>query len=151
MNTVYLIHFHRPIPGGQARHYVGVTSDLEERLRRHGAGHGALLFRIARNWGIGFNVARTWEFEEIQEAYDMERWLKEMRNTPYYCLVCNPLAPRTNGHHHGACERYKARLEERRRQYERYVQLKRGGLEHRRIREIMRQERLDGIEKAVAG
>lgn len=147
--TVYLIHFERSIPGGKARHYVGNTENLQLRLQQHREGRSGPLFRIARGLGIGFDVVRTWEFADEQEAYDMERWLKEMRQVPRFCPCCTASPRSTNGHHVGACERYAGRLRQRRWLRDRYVQLRAGGLDHARIREIIKQEALSGAERGA--
>lgn len=150
MRTVYLIHFQRPIPGWRAQHYIGVTRDLQPRLQRHSEGNSGPLFRAARDYGVGFDVVRTWEFDDTREAYDMERWLKEMKRLSRYCPACSANPTRTNGAHMGACERYAERLAERAHQRERYKALKADGLEYGRIKEIMRQERLNGFERRTA-
>lgn len=86
--TVYLIHFSEPIgdlanPRGQARHYLGYTDDLEQRLERHRAGNGsAIMAEVARR-GIAWQLARTWN-----GGRDLERRLKNQHNGPRLCPLC---------------------------------------------------------------
>jgi predicted GIY-YIG superfamily endonuclease len=52
-------------------HYVGITSDLRDRLRRHNAGEVAHTSKY-RPWAIKTFVAFTVE----ADAHDFERYLK---------------------------------------------------------------------------
>ena len=79
--TVYLIHFARPYH--HARHYVGCTHDLSQRLLLHRTGKGAKLLRAVMRAGIPFEVVRTWEGYR-----DKESELKAQKNAPRYCPVC---------------------------------------------------------------
>ena len=89
MSTVYLIHFERPIgdlsnPRGQARHYLGSTTDLEARLAAHRAGNGSRLMEVVNEAGIAWTVTRTWP-----GGRDLERQLKRQHNSPRLCPICN--------------------------------------------------------------
>lgn len=85
MSTVYLIHFDRNLH--HARHYLGWTSlDLDERIRRHRTGAGAALLRALNQLGIQWQVVRVWE----DRPQSFERELKNHKNTPRLCPVCNP-------------------------------------------------------------
>ena len=136
--VVYLLHFDRFIPGGRNRHYIGISNDLDRRIAQHKAGNSGPIFAIARDWGIQFEVVRTWKFEDVQEAHDMERWLKEMRNAPKYCPCCTASPWRTSDAHLGACERYAERLKKEMFERQYYQELRLGGLEHRRALSIAR-------------
>lgn len=63
--TIYLIHFLAPF--GHAKHYLGWTSNLEERLLAHECGSGSNLMRHVHNAGIGWVLARTWEGTRFDE------------------------------------------------------------------------------------
>lgn len=58
VGTIYLLHFERPYR--HAKHYLGWTSELDERLIQHQSGRGARLVAVITNAGIGFSVSRTW-------------------------------------------------------------------------------------------
>lgn len=86
--TVYLIHFSEPIgdlsnPRGQARHYLGWTSDLTARLEAHRSGNGARLMEVVAERGIGWTLARTWHGDR-----GLERRLKDRHNGPKLCPIC---------------------------------------------------------------
>ena len=89
MGTVYLIHFERPIgdldnPRGQARHYLGFTEDLDDRLQAHRTGNGSAIMAAVAREGIGWHLVRTWPGDR-----DLERELKAQHNSPRFCPVCN--------------------------------------------------------------
>jgi hypothetical protein len=94
--TVYLLHFEQPIGNpdkakGQARHYLGWTSDLPARVASHtsrtrpmpGCGTVAKIVAYVQREGIGFRVARTWV-----GGRGLERRLKNRRNAPRLCPLC---------------------------------------------------------------
>lgn len=66
--AVYLLHLDTPLPRGVSRrgtplragHYLGYAEDLEARLERHANGTGARMLAVARERGIGWQVARVW-------------------------------------------------------------------------------------------
>lgn len=84
MDTVYLLHFDRPL--AHARHYVGFTTNLEGRLGRHENGRGSRLVDAVLEAGIGYTVVRTWPGRDRH----FERKLKKRHNTPQLCPICNP-------------------------------------------------------------
>lgn len=57
--TIYLLCFDRPF--GHAKHYLGFAVRLDDRLRHHENGTGANLLKHARNAGVTWVLARTWE------------------------------------------------------------------------------------------
>jgi hypothetical protein len=78
-SVVYLLHFawpHRPPEGFHARHYLGATLDLPQRLRDHRIGRGARLVAAATAAGATVELARVWR---VPVAF--ERRLKQRR--PY--------------------------------------------------------------------
>ncbi len=58
VGSVYLVHLSRALNG--ARHYLGFSTNVAERMRRHKAGRGAPLLAEAAKRGIGFKVVRRW-------------------------------------------------------------------------------------------
>jgi predicted GIY-YIG superfamily endonuclease len=82
-STVYLLHFSRPLH--HARHYLGSTSDLDQRLNEHRSGQGARLLEVITDLGISFELARTWEGDRKPE-----RRLKNRHNAPRLCPICSP-------------------------------------------------------------
>lgn len=80
---VYLVHFDRPL--AHARHYLGSADDVQRRLVEHAKGQGARLMEVITQAGIGFTLARTWEGGRKEE-----RKLKNRKNAPKLCPICNP-------------------------------------------------------------
>ena len=80
--TVYLLHFATSYR--HARHYVGYTQDLDQRLSDHSAGRGARLLAVVREAGIPFVLARTWQCVDRQ----FERRLHHAKNSPKVCPIC---------------------------------------------------------------
>lgn len=82
---VYLLHFDRPLH--HARHYLGSTRDLAQRMADHQDGRGANLTGIIRNLGIGWTLVRVWH-----GGRQKERRLKRQKHGPRLCPICNPSA-----------------------------------------------------------
>ena len=84
--TVYLLHFNQPIAPGRhtAQHYIGYADDLDRRIAQHRAGTGARLCEVAKERGISFVVARTWDGDR-----KLERQLKNQKQGPRLCPICN--------------------------------------------------------------
>lgn len=80
--TIYLLHFDRPL--AHARHYLGSTSNLEQRIDEHrkGVGHCPRLIRALHNAGIGFEVVATWAGDK-----NAERKMKG-KSLVRYCPLC---------------------------------------------------------------
>ncbi len=80
------LHFHEPIsPNHTAQHYLGYADDIARRIETHRKGHGARLTQVAKERRIGFTVVRVWE----GKGRDFERQLKNRKNTPKLCPICN--------------------------------------------------------------
>jgi predicted GIY-YIG superfamily endonuclease len=82
---VYLLHFSENYK--HARHYLGCTDDLEERLTRHRQGRGARLVEVITEAGLEFQLARTWH-----GGFELERQLKRQKNSPRLCPICQSFA-----------------------------------------------------------
>ena len=82
VGTVYLLHFHRPLH--HARHYMGWTDDLGERLARHARGNGSALMAAVMRARVGWSLVRTW----VGVTRDDERRLKRSHNVPRLCPAC---------------------------------------------------------------
>lgn len=85
---VYLIHFERAYR--HARHYIGFVADkrnLQRRIEHHRAGRGARLLKAVADSNIAFDVVRTWPDGDRT----FERRLKNRKETPRLCPVCNPV------------------------------------------------------------
>jgi predicted GIY-YIG superfamily endonuclease len=89
--TTYLLHFDRPYK--HAKHYVGSTRNLAQRLAEHTAGRGARLTQVVRDAGISWRLARTWP-----GLTETERDIKARRNTPAMCPECTPKPWPGTGH-----------------------------------------------------
>lgn len=79
--TIYLIHFDSPL--AHARHYLGYTKNLAQRLEAHRAGTGARLMQVVTERGIGWQLARTW-----QGGRTDERKLKNRKKASQLCPIC---------------------------------------------------------------
>ncbi|NJM59047.1 MAG: endonuclease [Oscillatoriales cyanobacterium RU_3_3] len=87
MDCVYLLHFSRPInPSRPAQHYLGWSSDLDERLRKHRKGTGSRLCAVALERGITFVLAEVWAGDR-----SLESRLKRQHNSRKFCPICNRL------------------------------------------------------------
>ena len=82
-STIYLIHFDTPL--AHARHYLGSTHDLDQRLADHRA--GARLMAVVCERGIAWQLARTWSGGRRDE-----RKLKNQHHAPRLCPLCRPTA-----------------------------------------------------------
>ena len=83
--AVYLLHFEQPVYG-RSQHYLGFTTNLEQRLAMHRSGHGARLTAIARKKGIAWELVYVWEDGDK----DLERKLKRLGEFKKYCKICSP-------------------------------------------------------------
>lgn len=83
---VYLLHFSAPVSTRHTcQHYVGYTDDLPRRIQAHQHGNAARLTQVAHDRGLTFQVVRVW-----QGSRELERRLKDRKNAPRLCPVCNP-------------------------------------------------------------
>lgn len=81
---VYLLHFSdRICPSRTTQHYLGWTTDLDERIRAHRKGSGSRLCQVAAQRGIGFRLAEVWIGDR-----SLERQLKHYKNAPKLCPIC---------------------------------------------------------------
>ena len=79
---IYLLHFAEPYK--QARHYLGSSDNVPERIRDHMTGKGARLTSIVAGKGIGMELVRVWNGSRQDE-----RKLKNQKNSPQLCPICN--------------------------------------------------------------
>jgi predicted GIY-YIG superfamily endonuclease len=86
---VYLIHFDSPIsPDHTCQHYIGYTArGKRKRFSEHRRGLGARLTQVANERAIDYKIVRTWWKNGTRE---LERKLKNQKNAPKLCPVCNP-------------------------------------------------------------
>jgi predicted GIY-YIG superfamily endonuclease len=80
-STVYLLHFSQRYK--HARHYLGSTCNLPQRLEEHANGQGARLLAVVRQAGITWTLARTWH-----GGRERERQLKKQLSGSRLCPVC---------------------------------------------------------------
>ena len=69
--VIYMLHFDRPYR--HAKHYVGWTDDLFDRLDQHAAGRGARLVAVIWHAGIGFTLIRICEGTRRHRTRHQER------------------------------------------------------------------------------
>ena len=79
---VYLLHFDRSYR--HARHYIGFTRNLEQRLEEHRAGRGSPLIAAAIADGIDFELAAIWE----GDRHDERRLHRQKNTRAQLCPVC---------------------------------------------------------------
>ena len=89
LGVIYMLHFEQPYR--HARHYVGWTEDLLDRLEAHSTGHGARLIAVIWAAGIGFTAIRISEGTRTTE-----RAIKNAGGATRYCPAC--VAHPWNGH-----------------------------------------------------
>ena len=75
MPVVYLIHFERKL--SHAQHYLGYTTDLENRLAAHHCGNGSRLLAEVIRQNINWQLVRTWNGDRT-----LERKLKRRKKQP---------------------------------------------------------------------
>lgn len=90
-SVVYLIHFEKPFK--HARHYLGVTTDLNRRLSQHRNGGGARLMEVITQAGIRWEIARTWN-----GGHSMEKRLKGWKSGYKLCPICKQERKINNAH-----------------------------------------------------
>ena len=84
---IYLLHFDPPFH--HARHYLGFTENLAQRMATHtgqngGSGYGSKLVTAARAAGSKIILARVWP----DGTRDQER-MKKNRGKTRICPVCD--------------------------------------------------------------
>ena len=87
MSYIYILHFHEPL--AHARHYIGCTANLHERLKTHASGRGARITEVLAERGI------TWELGGLYscthaEMRRHEKGLKSIKNSERFCQLCHP-------------------------------------------------------------
>lgn len=87
VRAVYLIHLHGQIH--HAKHYMGATNDLENRLSCHAAGKGSRLLEVAKAHGIKWVVVRLWLIPEKVSPFIVENRIKKQRNGMKFCPRCH--------------------------------------------------------------
>jgi hypothetical protein len=81
--VIYMLRFHQPYK--HARHHVGWTADLLDRLDQHACGRGARLIAVIWHAGIGFTLIRVCEGTRATE-----RAIKNAGGAVRYCPACTP-------------------------------------------------------------
>lgn len=93
--VVYIIHLHEPLK--HARHYVGSTGDLQERMRCYVAGNAdcSCFMKAVHRAGITWTLARIWTFGCMSAARTFEYGFKKSgknkrrhRDARHQCPFC---------------------------------------------------------------
>jgi hypothetical protein len=87
---LYLLHF--TVPRFHARHYLGSSYELLNRLQSHATGQGACLTRAL------FEDQETWTLAAVyvprstctMTIRELERLAKQRKNGSMYCPLCFP-------------------------------------------------------------
>jgi predicted GIY-YIG superfamily endonuclease len=82
IGSVYLVHMARSLNG--ARHYLGFSTNVPQRVKAHKAGRGTPLLGKATQRGIPWRVVRTWR---KRDGY-FEQELKRSGPLSALCPVC---------------------------------------------------------------
>ena len=80
-SKVYLIHLDTPLK--HARHYLGFSEALPERVKKHRNGQGAAFMKAIGKHGISWHVSRIWDGDRA-----FERMLKDQHNASHLCPTC---------------------------------------------------------------
>lgn len=80
---VYLIHFSKKFY--HARHYIGWTQNLSQRMSYHRNGNGAKILNALNKLGIEYTVVREWE----DGTPELEKQLKRQKNSKRFCPICS--------------------------------------------------------------
>lgn len=70
-----------------AKHYVGCTAALRQRLRTHALGHGSRLTRELHAQGITWKLGGLFAVS-MAEMRRLERSVKDYHNTAQFCALC---------------------------------------------------------------
>lgn len=81
--VVYLLHFAEPFK--HARHYVGYSELLAQRLAHHRRGTGARLMAAVSAAGIEVTVARVWRGADRT----FERRVHNRKQSAQLCPMCS--------------------------------------------------------------
>lgn len=82
IGSVYLVHMARALNG--ARHYLGFSTNVPQRVKAHKAGRGSPLLGAATKRGISWKVVRTWR---KRDGY-FEQELKRKNELKELCPLC---------------------------------------------------------------
>lgn len=84
---VYLIHFENEF--GHAKHYLGAAGrSIRTRVGMHFSGTGANLTKRVLDSGIEMKVSRVWPTATHEEAFDLEKKLKQQGGRSRMCPFC---------------------------------------------------------------
>ncbi len=83
IGSVYLLHFDPPFK--HARHYLGWSASVAERVATHRMGRGSPLVRAALAAGCNVRLVRVWG----RCSRILERHLKNQKNAPRLCPCCS--------------------------------------------------------------
>lgn len=80
MAYLYLIELEQPLPGTNARYYLGSTTDLARRLEQHRTGKGSPMLRRAAELGISYQAITWKKYHHETRARRTEARLKRWRS-----------------------------------------------------------------------
>lgn len=94
MPYIYILHFHTPL--SHAEHYAGSCVDLKRRLTQHATGAGSRICRELLDRKIPWTLGALAQVNHAK-LRQIERHLKEIKNTPRYCEICSAEPARIDG------------------------------------------------------
>lgn len=84
---VYILHF--DVALHHAQHYVGMTSNLVERLKLHHSGGAARLTQVLQELGLTWVIGTAAMVDSKEKAAEIERRLKRSKKkSRLYCEIC---------------------------------------------------------------
>jgi predicted GIY-YIG superfamily endonuclease len=83
--TVYILHFSKNL--AHAKHYIGFTTDLNQRIKDHHAGNSnsAKIMQAVKQNSITFIIGNIFK----NKTRSFERNLKNQKHSNRYCAICN--------------------------------------------------------------
>lgn len=85
MSYIYVLHFDTPL--SHARHYIGCTESLRQRLTAHAIGAGSRICRELIERGVTFRLGGLYTCSH-RRMRTLERTLKNQHNSDRYCQLC---------------------------------------------------------------
>lgn len=88
--VIYLLHFANPLH--HAKHYLGSSAKILERLMQHATGDGARITSHLARIGADWQLAALFQPKAGSglTIREIERLAKEQGNGPRFCPICNP-------------------------------------------------------------
>lgn len=89
MDCIYILHFDNSL--SHANHYVGSSSNLDQRTRSHAKGEGARLTQYLKEIGEGWTLVAAYakKPQATMSIKQIERTVKNGKNSTRHCPICS--------------------------------------------------------------